>query len=286
MKKEHVLAAVAILCWSTVATISKILLGSFSQYQLLCVSTFFATLALFVFNLLTGKLRSVKKFSAKRISLMIGTGLFGNFLYYVFYYSGTQLMPASTAFVVNYLWPIMSVVFACIILKEKLTVRKMAALVISFVGVILVSGESLLTLDANMLLGTVFCILGAMSYGIFTAFNKKYQFEMSVSMMFSFSASFVLSLLINLVIGTEWSINLTQLLGFAWNGAFAMAAAGVCWATALNRGNTAKISSLAYITPFLSLVWIFIFLHEPISIMTLLGFIVIILGVFIQIKDK
>lgn len=286
MKKVHVLALAAILFWSTVATVSKILLNNFSQYQLLCVSTFFATLALFIFNLLSGKLKTIKKYSVKQILLMIGTGLFGNFLYYVFYYSGTRLMPASTAFVVNYMWPIMSVVFACIILKEQLTVRKMSALLVSFVGVVIVSGGSLLTLDTKMLIGTLCCLLGAMSYGAFTAFNKKYQFDMSVSMMFSFFASFVLSLIINLVIGTEWSMSIAQVLGFAWNGVFSMATAGVCWAMALNRGNTAKISSLAYITPFLSLVWIFIFLHEPISAMTLLGFAVILLGVIIQMKDK
>ena len=180
----------------------------------------------------------------------------------------------------------MSVVFACIILKEQLTVRKMSALLISFAGVAIVSGGSLLTLDTKMLIGTLCCLLGAMSYGAFTAFNKKYQFDMSVSMMFSFFASFVLSLIINLVIGTEWSMSIAQVLGFAWNGVFSMATAGVCWAMALNRGNTAKISSLAYITPFLSLVWIFIFLHEPISAMTLLGFAVILLGVIIQMKDK
>ena len=49
-------------------------------------------------------------------------------LYYVFYYTGTSNMPASQAFIVNYLWPIMSVVFACIILKEKMTVPKIFAL--------------------------------------------------------------------------------------------------------------------------------------------------------------
>lgn len=286
MKKEFILAAAAILCWSTMATVSKILLGSFSQYQLLCVSTGFAVLGLFVFNLLTGRLKRVKEYSAKQIFLMIGTGLFGNFLYYVFYYSGARLMPASTAFVVNYLWPVMSVVFACILLKEKLTARKVAALAISFAGVILVSGSGLFALDKNVLLGTLFCMLGAMSYGAFTACNKKFRFDMPLSLMFAFSASFVLSLLINLAMGAVWSVRPGQLLGLAWNGVFTMAAADVCWAMALNRGNTAKISTLAYITPFLSLVWIFIFLHEPISLMTLLGFAVIILGVLMQMKDK
>ena len=108
----YALAFASILFWSTVATVSKILLGSFSQYQLLCVSTFFAAVALFVFNLVTGKLKCLKNYSPKYILLIVATGLCGNFFYYVFYYSGTRLMPTSTAFVVNYLWPIRSVLFA------------------------------------------------------------------------------------------------------------------------------------------------------------------------------
>ena len=286
MKKVYILAGAAILFWSSMATVSKIMLGSFSQYQLLCISALFASLGLLVFNLFTGKLKLVKQYSAKDIFLMIATGLCGNFFYYVCYYSGARLMPASTAFVVNYLWPVMSVVFACIILKEKLTVRKAIAFAISFLGVVIISGDSLAALDKNLLIGTALCMTGAAFYGAFTAFNKKFPYETTVSMMFSFFASFVLSLLINLAMGADWSVSLPKLLGFGWNGLFSMAAGSVCWALALKGGNTAKISNLAYITPFLSLVWVFLFLHEPIAPLTLAGLAVILLGIFIQIKDK
>lgn len=286
MKKVYLLAGTSILFWSTVATVSKILLSSLSQYQLLCISALFAALALFLFNLFTGKLKTIQRYTVKDILLMIVTGLCGNFFYYACYYGGTRLMPASTAFVVNYLWPVMSVLFACLILKERMTVRKGIAFALSFVGVIIISGGSLRSLDTNMLLGTVLCVLGAAFYGAFTAFNKKYRFDLTVSMMFSYTASFLLSLLINFVLAADWSIRLPQVLGIAWNGIFTMAAGSVCWATALNRGDTAKVSNLAYITPFLSLVWVFVFLREPISLMTLLGLAVIVLGIFIQLKDN
>ena len=46
MKKTYILAALSILFWSTAAAVSKALLGSFSQYQLLCVSALFACTAL------------------------------------------------------------------------------------------------------------------------------------------------------------------------------------------------------------------------------------------------
>ena len=55
----------------------------------------------------------------------------------------------------------------------------------------------------------------------------------------------------------------------------------------LDLGDTAKISNLAYITPFLSLLWTSCFLPgDPFNIWALAGLCVIVLGIFIQLKDK
>ena len=54
----------------------------------------------------------------------------------------------------------------------------------------------------------------------------------------------------------------------------------------LEKGDTAKISNLAYITPFLSLIWTALILKESFNIYSILGLIVIVLGIFIQMKDK
>lgn len=56
---------------------------------------------------------------------MVTIGIPGTIFYYMFYYAGTDILPASQAFIINYLWPIMSVIFACIILREKLTAKKL-----------------------------------------------------------------------------------------------------------------------------------------------------------------
>ena len=69
-------------------------------------------------------------------------------------------------------------------------------------------------------------------------------------------------------------------------GDLAIAVATVTWALALKLGGTAKISNLAYATPFISLVWTFFILEERIKPLSLLGLAVIIIGIFIQMKDK
>ena len=195
MKKTYLMAGIAILLWSPMATISKVLLGNFDQYQVLCISALFAALALFAVNLLSGRLKKLKACRPKHYLQMLVSGLLGNFFYYAFYYAGAARLPASQAFIANYLWPIMSVVFACILLKEKLTVRKGIAFGLSFLGVITVAGGDLLRFDTQTLLGMALCAGGAVCYGAFTVLNKKWECDTLLSMMLSCGAAFLLSLL-------------------------------------------------------------------------------------------
>ena len=286
MKKTYFLAGTAIFLWSTMATVSKLLLGSFDQYQVLCISALFAALALFGVSLVTGKLKKLTTYRPIDYLRALISGLLGNFFYYVFYYAGAAHLPASQAFIVNYLWPNMSVVFACILLKEKLTVRKVIAFCVSFLGVVTVAGGDLLRFDRQTLLGMALCAAGAVCYGAFTALHKKWNCDSELGMMISFLGSFLLSLLLTTLQGTPWSLDGPDLLGLAWNGICCMAAGSVCWALALAGGNTANISNLAYITPFLSLVWVAVILHEMPSLWSLGGLCLIVLGIFIQLKDR
>ncbi len=286
MKKVVLCAGAAILLWSSMATVSKLLITSMDQSVVLCISALFAAVSLFVVNLLKGKLSELKKYSPWVILRSILIGLPGTFLYYVFYYKGSDLMDASQAFIINYLWPMMSVVFACILMKEKLTLSKGIALVLSFAGVFTVAGGGLLQFNEKTLLGAVFCLLAAVSYGAFTAMQKKWSPDDELSLMLSFAATFVCSLVMCLVTDVSWSVTVPQLLGLIWNGVGVMAVATTLWAAALAAGDTARISTFAYITPFLSLVWTFLFLRDVPSLWSLGGLTLIMLGILIQIKGK
>ncbi len=164
--------------------------------------------------------------------------------------------------------------------------RKCIAFFISFLGVITVAGKELFLFETETLSGVVLYVLAAISYGAFTALNSKWNYDCWISMMLSFFASSFLSLIINLLMGSEFGVGNPQILGFVWNGVFVMALATVTWALALKAGGTAKVSNIAYITPFLSLIWTFFILKEPISSLSIAGLILIVLAIFIQIKDQ
>ena len=275
MKRNYLLAGITIFLWSTISTVSKLLLEAMNSFQVLCVSALFAFLFLFLWNLFRGNLKACKRLSLKDYGILALIGLPGTFLYYVFLYSGTARMAASQAFIINYLWPIMSVSFAVLLIGERMTARKSLAIALSFLGVAVVAGEGLLGFQTNTLMGALFCILAAISYGLFTALNQKYSYDKSIATMVSCFVSFLLSLVICLATGAEFDLTLGQVGGLAWNGIFVMGVATTLWAIALESGNTARISNLAYITPFLSLVWNLLVLKETPSPFAILGLILI-----------
>ena len=286
MKKHMALPFVSIFFWSTVSTVSKLLLKNYNSFQVLWISSLFAALALLAVNIFNGNIKLLKEYKFRDFAITVLIGFPGTFLYYVFYYAGADILPASQAFIINYTWPIMSIIFACIILREKMTVRKAAAVIISFFGIVIVMGKDLTAFDSAMLLGGGLCVLGAMSYGLFTSLNKKYHYNKGISMMLNYFTTFLLTTAINGFSNRLFMPTAVEIAGFAWNGMLTMALASTVWTIALDKGDTAKISNLAYITPFLSLVWTFLFLKEELNVNFVIGLVVIICGVLLQFKKE
>lgn len=287
MKKQYIYAGISIFLWSTTATVTKLLLGSINSMQILLFGSFFASIYLLIVNIIKGNLKQLKDYKIKDYLQIAGIGLLGTFLYNLFLYLGINKMQASQAFIINYLWPIMTIAFACIILKEHMTFRKIIAIFLSFFGVIIVtSNGNFLNIEKESVIGALYCILAAISYGLFSIINKKKNYNKYLSMMLFYMISFIISLLYILCLKELFIPEGNQLIGLLWIGIFTSATAFTSWAIALEKGDTAKISNLAYITPFLSLIWTRLILKEKISIYAIIGLVVIILGILIQLKDK
>lgn len=287
MKKEYFYAGLSIFLWGTTATVTKLLLGTLNSMQILTISSFFAFAFLFILNAVKGNLKELKKYKWKDYLQTSMIGILGTFLYNLFLYLGIDTLLASQAFIINYLWPIMTVIFACIILKEKITIRKVIAIILSFVGMIIVTTNgNIKGIGPDNLRGAAFCVLAAISYGLFSVLNKYKGYNKYLSMMLYYLTSFIISFIYIIFTRNFFELQFTQLLGLLWIGIFTSAIAFTSWALALEKGDTAKVSNLAYITPFLSLIWTYLLLKEPFSIYSVLGLAVIILGIFIQIKGK
>ena len=285
MKKAYIYSVISILMWSTLATSAKLLLSDFTNFQVLCISSLLATSVLIIINTVTGKIGLIKNYKFKDWMKIILAGIPGIFLYHIFYYAGADILPASQAFIINYLWPIMSIIFACILLNEKMTIRKAVAVLISFAGVIVVTGSGLSEGGESFITGAFFCILAAVSYGLFTVLNQMIDYDKCVSMMINFAVSFVLTGIVVLLKDGLFMIDGIQFCGLLWNGIITLAIPNTLWIIALEKGDTAKISNLAYMTPFISLIWARLILKEEFYPAAVIGLVIIVLGIFIQLKD-
>lgn len=112
----------------------------FSSIQIVAIRV---TLAALIFcMLLLIKDPSGFRISVKDIPLFLGLG-FGSILFFtVCYFTAITMMPLSTAAILLYTSPIWIMLMSVLFFREKLTGRKLMALVLAFAGCVLVSGIS------------------------------------------------------------------------------------------------------------------------------------------------
>ncbi len=283
MKKNLIYAVLTVLIWSTMASVVKAILSDIPNMQALSVSSVFSFLFLLIVNLKNGKIRTLKAYTVKDVSVMCGLGFLGLFLYSALYYYGLSVLTAQEACILNYLWPIMLVVFSCILLKEKLTVMKAVAMLCSFFGIVVLSLGGGSAPSTGAVFGMLSCILAAVCYGLFSILNKKANYDQNVSMMFIWLTTAICAAVFGLCTEKWIPIHGSQWLGILWLGVIVDGLAYLLWALALNSSkNTAVIANLAYLTPFLSLIVSAVFLKETLQPKALLALIFIIGGVLLQ----
>lgn len=283
MKKNYIYAFATVFIWATMAAVVKMLLCDIPSLEALCISSVFAFLFLLLINTKNGKIKELKKYSLKDYGIISGLGFLGLFLYSALYYYGLSQLTSQEACILNYLWPIMLVLFSCIILKEKLTVMKAIAMFCSFLGIVILSTGNIGSANGNTPLGIASCIIAAACYGLFSVLNKKADYDQSISMMVIWFVTAVCSAVLGLFTEDWMPITGTQWIGVLWLGIVVNAVAYLLWALALKGAeNTAKIANLAYLIPFLSLIVSAVLLNEKIQLRAFIALVFIIGGILLQ----
>jgi len=283
LEKQYKYVTVPILFWGTLATLNKLLLKSLDAMFVLAVSSIVAFVFLFIYNCYTGKLKVLKTYSLADIIKMISLGILGFFCYNLFYLLGIDVLPAQEAMILNYMWPAMIIIFSCIILKDKMTFKKIIATLMSIVGVVVVASEGDISKIAlGNLKGIAFCLLAAISYGLYSVLNKKENYDKSIAIMIGYLSTAIIAFVCIAITGTDSTISPGNMFGLLYNGIACNAISYLCWVLALDYGNTAIISNLAYLTPFISLLICAVILHENISSYSIVGLVLIVSGIIVQ----
>lgn len=283
-KKAYIFTILAVLCWSTVATAFKLTLRYLQPTELLFYSTFFSLIILFCSLFISGKIKQAFILNKKELLLSILMGLLNPFLYYWVLFKAYDLLDAQIAQPLNYTWGIVVVIFSIIFLKQRILVRNILAIIISFIGVVFISTKgSLYSLSFQNVEGTIFAIGSSLIWSTFWILNLKdkrdAQVKLFLSFLFALLPTFILKVLFD-----GWQIaNINGILGAFYIGTFEMGLTFIFWLKALEYAKTtASISNIIYLSPFISLLFIHFILKEDIHGSSFIGLILIIIGILIQ----
>ena len=238
---------------------------------------------LLIINIINGAIKEMKRYRLKDYLKMSGLGFLGLFMYSALYYYGIAVLSSQEACILNYLWPMMIVLFACLLLRERLTVKKAIAMVMSFAGIVVLTLGSGGGSSGNRLFGIIACVAAAVCYGLFSVLNKKHSLNQSVTMMWIWLTVAVCSAVSGLIFEAWQPITGWQWAGVAWLGIVVNAVAYLLWALALKGArDSAKIANLAYLVPFLSIVLSALILKEQIACTAAIALVLIIGGILLQ----
>ncbi len=285
--RAYGLAFFTVFLFGTAAAVSKLLLKSMDNLQLLFWTTLFATLSLAAIAGAQGKLGGLRLLSLRDWGVLSGLGGIGVFGYHLAYFGGLQFLMAQEATILNYLWPLTTMLFAVVLLSERWTLVKSAAVVLSLAGAwIVISKGDVFAFSFNSPLGIGLSLLAALLYGLFSVLAKRTTYDTTLS-MFVYCASACVLALGSMLAFSSFSIPSTsELAGTFWLGGVSIGVGFWTWFLALRAGDTIKIANMAFVSPFLSLVFIFILLGEPIHVSSVLGLGLIVGGILLQARQK
>jgi len=273
----------ASIIWASTAAVSKLILINLTNFEVLFYSSFFAVLGLGFFLFFKNRLRIIRDYKLFDYVWFAFMGLLGVFLYYILFYGALMFSSAQEAFIMNYTWPIWIVLFSFIILREKISFLKILAILISFFGVYVVATKGSFNIfSADSWLG-IFMGLGAgICYGLFSVFGKKRKYDEISSMFFYYLFAFIFIAVFNFFTLDLRFLTSLEFIGVAWLGIFVSGVAFVLWFLALKQGDTAKVSNLIFLTPFISLIYIYLLIGEKILFSSIIGLILIVFGIILQ----
>jgi drug/metabolite transporter (DMT)-like permease len=283
-RQAYIYAILSVLCWATVGSAFKITLRYFDFLNLLLFSSFVAMCVLFVTLIIQKKLIILRSVTSKDLLHSAFLGLLNPFLYYVVLFKAYDLLPAQEAATLNYCWPLALVLLSIPMLKQKIGVLSILAILVSFTGIIIISTHGqILGFRFSNTLGIFLATGSAVIWALFWIFNMKDHREPVTKLFLNFMFGFLFILITVMIKGdlhfTPWQ----GLAGCVYVGFLEMGITFVLWLKALTYSSTtAKVTNLIFLAPFMSLVFIHFFVEETIYFSTFVGLTLIVGGIILQ----
>lgn len=286
MKSREALAPwIFVIIWSSGFVVAKYAFATADAIFFLAIRLVLATAILFAITL---ALRAPIHLSRSdlRASLLIGICLHGLYLGGV-WLAIEEGAPAGFSSVVTSLQPVLVSLIAVQLLAEPLTARQIGGLIFGFGGVIIVVAPRLLQADGFTPLTLSLLTLGLFGSTAATLLQKKigHSIPLLIGTTYQFGIAAVGMLILAIATGhTSFTFTATAFWSMTWAVLVTSIAAVLLLLWLLNRGSAAKVSSLLYLVPPMSVLQAYILFGEKVNAQSIIGMSMTVLGVFLVVR--
>lgn len=272
------------LIWGASFTVTKVVVAEISPYLFAALRHLLACILLLPFYLYQRKKVS-QPLPAKKIVLM---GLVGIALYYGCFNAAMRYIPASTGALIEGLIPVAVAVPAAIFLKEPLTKKGIAGIVLSVAGVTMVGFTAQQQSGSNPLLGSLLMLASVLCWGAYTLFARSLKDADTILVTalstFAGTAFLVPVSLAELYYQGMPHISLKSWAGIAYLAVFASALAYFLYNKALEGLPAAQVGNFLNLNPVVGALTAIIFLKETLSGWQIAGGILVLGGIWLSAK--
>ena len=286
-QKQAMLYGLAtVLLWSTVATAFKLALRELAPVEMLLIACTASVLVMAIILMVQGRWHQVFKLSRKQYAQSFGMGLINPCLYYFVLFGAFDRLPAQEAQPLNYTWALVLAYLSVPFLGQRLRKTDILAGLVCYAGVVVIATRGAVTsLSFSDPLGVSLAIGSTIIWASYWILATRDTRDPVVGLFLNFLFGLPV---IAVICGLTEGINLPGAGAFAaavYVGVFEMGVAFVLWSYAMKKAeNTSRVSNLIFISPFLSLVFIYFILGEQILPSTYIGLVLIVAGLWLQQK--
>lgn len=284
LKKSVMLASVAILSWSSVATAFKIALKHLSYFEMILVASITALVIFTAWITITARWKDIARLPLKAWGIYALMGLLNPVCYYLVLFKSYSLLPAQVAQPLNYVWPIALLILLALFQHQPIPKKKYLGMVCSLAGVTLISvgASGGIAGTAISPIGVALALGSAMLWASYWMVSNRYKdmADECVSLFACFLFGTLYLLIGTIFVPVPGLADGTGLLAGAYIGCFEIAIPFICFGMALRiTPNPALINQLCYLAPFMSLAVISVVLGESIMPTTYVGLSLIVAGI-------
>ena len=276
-------AFIGIFFWATAFVITKVVLKEVDAMSLGVLRYFFASIIV-IFILIKKKIPFP---NLKDIPAFIFAGFSGYAGYIALFNMATLLSSPSTLSVINALAPAITAIVAYFIFNERIKLIGWFSMGISFCGILILTlWDGVLTVNKGILYMLAGCLLLSL-YNISQRYLTKKYSSFDVSMYSMLIGGILLVIYSPSSIINMFSISLTSLTLIIYMSIFPSIISYFFWTKAFELAkSTTEVTSFMFVTPVLATFMGMLILGDIPKLSTLIGGVVIILGMILFNKTK